>query len=865
MDSPDGCRDLSQSSKSEPTGPTSHSGQRNSATRTDVVIPALFEPDAFSERVASRSRASVRRGTLALIEIQDPYTVTSNGILRKNEVPLSNTRFSEVFHLISKALGQDDVFCWRDGKFALLFSQSQTTRRTLRSIGREIARYSGNFEHGPAHLTPAIGYVDVRTAQTSQDLWQMAEASLNCARSSLDIEPLRYVRRLNPENKASLFTRSIDAWNRFPAWIGITFQFVLSLILGLGLPFALYAVCDALGADISGTVYIGVVIVLVVTAASIWIEGFLALKATTPPNNPGEKYPVATVIIPAYLPNEAETIIETINAFLRIDYPNQIQIIVAYNSPMALPVEEELDALAKAHAHSALFTIEPIRVMGSSSKAQNVNAVISRVQGRFVGIFDADHHPRPDSFVRAWLWLSNGWDVVQGRCTIRNGMASWVSRMVAVEFEQIYAVSHPGRARLHGFGIFGGSNGFWRTQVLHETRMRHSMLTEDIDSSIRAVGAGYKIASDRDLVSEELAPTTLSQLLNQRLRWAQGWFQVSLQRISSVLSSPHVSLRQKLGLIHLLVWRELFPWYSIQVLPIMGYWVWAYGWHYIQWAVPIFLATTIFTLSTGPSQILFAYLLADKAMRKRPSWFIEYLFVSTFLFSPFKDTLSRIAHLKEAMRERAWRVTPRASLPRRGGNQKAVVTAALLAIALILASTARGFAMEGIGVGFFSTHHLSALLGGEVFTINAARKAASEGHDADAAKLYEQAIVAVPERRQELLPEYAEALSYAGRGAEAASLYRELLSATGVSSDEREKLTARLASVLTWTKQYQAALSIYDGILALNPADVDAAIHRGARFSLARKNRRGCSCSESYLTSQVGHRNTWNARRRNID
>jgi len=47
-----------------------------------------------------------------------------------------------------------------------------------------------------------------------------------------------------------------------------------------------------------------------------------------------------------------------------------------------------------------------------------------------------------------------------------------IARMVAVEFEAIYAVSHPGRARLHNFGIFGGSNGFWRTDALRRTRMR---------------------------------------------------------------------------------------------------------------------------------------------------------------------------------------------------------------------------------------------------------------------------------------------------------------------------------------------------------------------------------------------------------
>ena len=101
------------------------------------------------------------------------------------------------------------------------------------------------------------------------------------------------------------------------------------------------------------------------------------------------------------------------------------------------------------------------------------------------------------SFQRACRWLGGGCDVVQGHCVVRNGDAIAASPgLVAVEFEAIYAVSHPGRAKLHGFGLFGGSNGFWRTDCLHRTRMRSTMLTEDIDSSMRAVEVGARIASD---------------------------------------------------------------------------------------------------------------------------------------------------------------------------------------------------------------------------------------------------------------------------------------------------------------------------------------------------------------------------------
>ena len=46
--------------------------------------------------------------------------------------------------------------------------------------------------------------------------------------------------------------------------------------------------------------------------------------------------------------------------------------------------------------------------------------------------------------------------------------------------------------------------------------MHGSMLTEDIDSALRVLAAGAKIASDPALVSYELAPTTRRALWKQR-------------------------------------------------------------------------------------------------------------------------------------------------------------------------------------------------------------------------------------------------------------------------------------------------------------------------------------------------------------
>lgn len=102
------------------------------------------------------------------------------------------------------------------------------------------------------------------------------------------------------------------------------------------------------------------------------------------------------------------------------------------------------------------------------------------------------------------------------------------------------------------------------------TRMRGSMLTEDIDASMRVLQAGGHIASDPDLISRELATTTAKQIWYQRLRWAQGWTQVSIQHLWRMVRLPHFDLRQKFGAFMLLLQREIYPWLSLQIFPLIA-------------------------------------------------------------------------------------------------------------------------------------------------------------------------------------------------------------------------------------------------------------------------------------------------------
>lgn len=570
-----------------------------------------------------------------------------------------DTVLTQLAHRITPQLAPRERIGYSGNGSLMLLLPDTATRRVksrLDRIGRQISAARLTVGTEQLSVTPAIGWasaeenIDPKTTGTETTgtddldaLVERAETAAGVAAQHLD---------LTPRNWSS--TTHVPRRKLLPGILRTPLQILATLAIGLLLPFLVLAEFGRAGVDLVAPAYVAVCLALVLTALVIRWETYCALDPQRPPKEPATPYPPASAIIAAYLPNEADTIIETIQRVLAVDYPAPLQVVLAYNTPRRLPVEDELRRLAAADPRLVV-----LNVPYSHSKAQNINAALSAITGEFVGVFDADHHPDANAFRRAWRWLSHGADVVQGHCVIRNGHESPVARMVAVEFESIYAVSHPGRTQLHGFGLFGGSNGFWRTSALRETRMRGEMLTEDIDSSIRALLGGRKVVTDPALLSRELAPTTLGALWNQRMRWAQGWFQVSLRHLPAVLRSGTLTTKNKIGLLYLLGWREIYPWISLQIFPLLAFIAWHDGGHAIEWDISIFVLASLFTLSVGPAQVLFAYRLAAPEIRRNRRWFWSYLVVSLFFYTPFKNLIARVAQVKELSGERRWVVTPR--------------------------------------------------------------------------------------------------------------------------------------------------------------------------------------------------------------
>lgn len=172
---------------------------------------------------------------------------------------------------------------------------------------------------------------------------------------------------------------------------------------------------------------------------------------------PDDQLLILDLVIVAYLPNEQDIIMDRIHYALdHIIYPeDKIRINVLYNTPKPIePLESQMNDLA-----AKIPRLRIVKVPDSTSKAHNLNYFFTLYTGaQVIALFDCDHytHPYGPRWAIERFIADEEVDCVQGRCVIQNSKATFLTGMIAVEFDKIYATSHPGRAALFGYGLFTG-------------------------------------------------------------------------------------------------------------------------------------------------------------------------------------------------------------------------------------------------------------------------------------------------------------------------------------------------------------------------------------------------------------------------
>ncbi|MCX5713766.1 MAG: glycosyltransferase family 2 protein [Candidatus Omnitrophica bacterium] len=402
--------------------------------------------------------------------------------------------------------------------------------------------------------------------------------------------------------------------------------------------------------------YYFIVYLFIVQSTTSYLYSFNAFKRKRFKELPATKHvsvPKTTFIISAYLPGEIEVVENTIlNILEHVERPkNGIELILTYNTPQMEGIEPRLRELAYKWPELILAN-----AYNSKGKSENLNYALELASGEMIVLFDADHLVSPDCLARAWRWLDEGYDAVQGRCKIRNGDRCMLSALIEVEFETMYGVSHYAKSKVFDSALFGGSNGYWRSEAIKQIKFDPGKLTEDIDSTLRALLSGKRIVHDRSIISSELAPETLGALWFQRKRWAQGWFQCALNYQIPVWASRYFTIQQKCMWTTLLIWRIFYDIVIHFLAPI----VFAFWMTRGRISVPMngfIWFSLFFTLGSGYFETLAAY--KNASLPKAPGSRYLYYALGSFFYTFFKNTIQVVAIREELLGKQEWVISRR--------------------------------------------------------------------------------------------------------------------------------------------------------------------------------------------------------------
>jgi len=249
-----------------------------------------------------------------------------------------------------------------------------------------------------------------------------------------------------------------------------------------------------------------------------------------------------------------------------------------------------------------------------------------------------------------------------GRCCVADGL-----KTIAIEFDILYCIGHAGGRCVRDFGFFGGSNGYWDAKVLTETGMDEGMLTEDVDSSFRAQSVGNFMTYDPTIVSYEESPPNFSGLFKQRLRWAQGWWEVTMRQITLPFGrAPGLNPWSRFCIFLLLPFREMYVYFSSFTVPIaIVYLADRCGLHCIDYRLLAFAAfcfvvpivMTIMAWNITHDRVLDVHY---RMPTLKPIDYFKYILVSYF-YELFKIHLTVMGHVRQLLGLNKWVVTKRKS------------------------------------------------------------------------------------------------------------------------------------------------------------------------------------------------------------
>jgi hypothetical protein len=231
--------------------------------------------------------------------------------------------------------------------------------------------------------------------------------------------------------------------------------------------------------------------------------------------------PTCTILIPAH--NEAVVIGNTIEAMLKLEYPEGKLKIMVINDGSKDQTRQIIEGYAKKDSRVVLFDIP--EGMGGKGKSRALNLGIQQVNSEVIAVYDADNTPDPKAlhYLVASLISDKELGGVIGKFRTVNKNRNLLTRFINIETLSFQSMLQAGRWQLHKIATLPGTNFvMWKWLIDELNGWDEEALTEDSELSIRIYELGYKIKFLPYAITYEQEPEKWSVWIKQRVRWVRG-------------------------------------------------------------------------------------------------------------------------------------------------------------------------------------------------------------------------------------------------------------------------------------------------------------------------------------------------------
>ena len=238
-----------------------------------------------------------------------------------------------------------------------------------------------------------------------------------------------------------------------------------------------------------------------------------------------KRYPSISFIIPAY--NEEKAIHRCISSVFKSvsNYLGPSEIIVVDDGSNDYTYEIAWASVEINRRKNPNIRARVVRHSANLGKIEAIKTGVNRALGELVAVIDADSAWTPKTLHALVTYMNSGTkSAVTGYVHPKNGENPYVT-LQQLEYSQGLGVFRCAQALPKSVLVVPGAIGLYHAERLRKILNQKKILsvTEDLEITLELHKEGFDVEYVNTARSSTLAPTSLSGLWRQRLRWFAGW------------------------------------------------------------------------------------------------------------------------------------------------------------------------------------------------------------------------------------------------------------------------------------------------------------------------------------------------------